>query len=170
VEAKLKRTTVFVAYSGETTGELLGYPAQGQRDLLVRAFEEGLQRKILRTGERALSKEERTVLAVRALDREVGNGGYDQFFRNSSNKFVPEIVQSLTRIGCRRTAKITQRAINALHSGPLTVARIKAAMQKTSEDRERELERCDELFYGTPQGIPSRLYAFIKANSRRIRL
>jgi Domain of unknown function (DUF4375) len=75
----VKRTDSFVAYSGETTNELLGYPAQGQRDVLVRAFEEGLLRKATRTGERALSTEERTILAVRALDREVNNGGYHQF-------------------------------------------------------------------------------------------
>jgi hypothetical protein len=166
----LKSTAVFVAYSGETTSELLGYPARGQRELLVRAFEEGLQRKISRTGDASLSKEERIVLAVRALDREVNNGGFDQFFRNSAKKFAPEVVKSLTRIGCRRTAKITQRAINALHSGPLTVARIEAAMRKANEVRDRELERCDELFYRTPQGIPSRLFTFIKANCRRIRL
>ena len=166
----MTRTAAFVAYSGETTSELLAYPARGQRDSLVRAFEEGLQRKVSRTGERGLRKQERIVLAVRALDREVNNGGYDQFFRNSSKKFAPEIVRSLTQIGCRRTAKITQKAINALLSGPLTVARIEAAMRGTNEKRDRELERCDELFYRTPQGIPSRLFAFIKANSRRIRL
>lgn len=78
----MKRTDSFVVYSGETTDELLGYPAQGQRDSLVRAFEEALQRKESRNGERALSTEERTVLAVRALDREVNNGGYHQFFSN----------------------------------------------------------------------------------------
>lgn len=166
----MKKTDSFVAYSGETTNELLGYPSQGQRDSLVRAFEEGLQRKVSRTGERALSIEERTVLAVRALDREVNNGGYHQFFFNSSKRFAPEIVQSLSRIGCRRTTKITQRAINALHVAPLTVARVEAAMRKTNEERDRELERCDEWFYRTPQGIPRRLYAFIKAKSERIRL
>ena len=166
----MKRTASFDAYSGETTDELLGYPAGEQRDLLVRAFEEGLQRKVSRSGGRALSKEERTVLAVRALDREVNNGGYDQFFRNSSKKFVPEIVQSLTRIGCRRTATITQRAINALHSGRVTVSRIEAAMRQPNEERDRELERCDQSFYRSAQGIPTRLYAFIKANSVRIRL
>ena len=136
----------------------------------MRAFEEGLQRKVSRTGERALSKEERIVLAVRALDREVNNGGYDQFFRNSSKMYAPEIVQSLARIGCRRAAKITQRAITALHSGLLTLARIDAAMRETNEERDRELERCDELFYKTPQGIPSHLYAFIKAKRGQIRL
>ena len=166
----MKRTASFVAYSGETTDELLGYPAREQCDLLVRAFEEGLQRKVSKSGERTLSKEERTVLAVRALDREVNNGGYDQFFRNSSKKFAPEIVQSLTRIGCRRTAKITQRAIKAVHSGRVTVSRIEATMRHPKEERDRELERCDKSFYGTPQGIATRLYAFIKANSVRIRL
>jgi hypothetical protein len=166
----VKRTAAFVAYSGESTDELLGYPAREQRDSLVRAFEEGLQRKVSRSGEGALSKEERTVLAVRALDREINNGGYDQFFRNSSKKFAPQIVESLIRIGCRRTAKITQRAIKALHSGRVTVSRIEAAMRQRNEERDRELERCDQSFYRTPQGIPTRLYAFIKANSVRIRL
>jgi len=167
---KVKRTASFIAYSGETTDELLDYPAQGQRDSLVRAFEEGLQRKALRTGERALSKEERIVLAVRALDREVNNGGYDQFFRNTSKNFAPEIVQSLARIGCRRTAKITQKAMSALRVAPLTVARIDAAMKETNGERTRQLERCDELFYRTPQGISRRLFAFVKSNRNRIRL
>src|SRR6266581_2493110 len=47
-EARVKRTDSFIEYSGETTEELLGYPAIGQHDSLVRAFEEGLQRKASR--------------------------------------------------------------------------------------------------------------------------
>jgi len=166
----VKRTDAFVGYSGETTDELLSYPASGQHDSLVRAFEEGLQRKILRRGERALTQEERIVWAVRALDREVNNGGYHQFFCNSSRKFAPKIVRSLARIGCRRAAKITQRAIDALQVSPVTVARIEAIMQQTNEKRDQKLDRCDQVFYKTPQSIPKGLYAFIKANRRRIRL
>ena len=98
----MKRTDSFVGYSGETTDELLGYPATRQQDALVRAFESGLQRKALQTGDRSLTQEERIVLAVRALDREVNNGGYHQFFCNSSRKFAPKIVESLVRIGCRK--------------------------------------------------------------------
>jgi Domain of unknown function (DUF4375) len=166
----VKRTEAFAGYSGETTDELLSYPATGQRDSLVRAFEEGLQRKASRKGKRALTQEERVVLAVRALDREVNNGGYHQFFCNSSRRFASQIVQSLARIGCRRTAKITQRAIDVLHVSPVTVARIEAIMQDTNEERDQELDRCDQLFYKNPQAIPKGLYAFIKANRRRIRL
>jgi Domain of unknown function (DUF4375) len=166
----VKRTDAFVGYSGETTDELLSYPATGQQDSLVRAFEEGLQRKASRRGQRALKQEERIVLAVRALDREVNNGGYQQFFCNSSRMFAPQIVQSLERIGCRRTAKITQRAIAALQVSPVTVARIDAIMQETNEERDQELDRCDQLFYKTALGIPKGLYAFVKANRSRIRL
>lgn len=166
----MKRTDTFPEYSGETTDELLGYPATRQHDSLVRAFEVGLQRKASRRGDRALTQEERVVLAVRALDREVNNGGYDQFFRNSSRKFAPQIVQALSRISCRRAAKITQKALDALHASSVTVARIEALMQDADEERDQELDRCDQLFYKTSQGIPKRLYAFIKANKRRIRL
>lgn len=166
----MKRTDAFVGYSGETTDELLSYPATGQHDSLVRAFEEGLRRKVSRRGERSLTQEERIVLAVRALDREVNNGGYHQFFCNSSRKFAPQIVQSLVRIGCQRTAKITQLAIDALRVSPVTVARIGAVMQETNEMRDQELDRCDQRFYENPQGIPKSLYAFIKANRGRIRL
>lgn len=166
----MKRTDSFVVYSGESTAELLAYPARRRHDSLVRAFEEGLLRKVARAGQRALSQEERTVLAVRTLDREVHNGGYQQFFRNSSKRFAPEIVQLLSRIGCGRTATITQRAINSLRARPLRVALIDAAMRKTNEQRDRELEQCDQWFYRTPQGISRRLYAFIKANRERIRL
>lgn len=109
-------------------------------------------------------------MAVRALDREVNNGGYHQFFCNSSRKFAPQIVQSLVRIGCQRTAKITQLAIDALRVSPVTVARIGAVMQETNEMRDQELDRCDQRFYENPQGIPKSLYAFIKANRGRIRL
>ena len=116
---------------------------------------------------REFLQDERTVFAVRALDREVNNGGYDQFFRNSSNKFAPEIVQSLTRIGCRRTAQITQRAINALHSGPLTVARIKAAMRETNEERDRELERMPQVRRVTPNCYPRVAVEVVSARVRQ---
>jgi len=44
----------------------------------------------------------------------VNNGGYDQFFTNSSREFASTIVDSLQHIGCKKTADITQKAIKAL--------------------------------------------------------
>ena len=84
-------------------------------DSLVRAFEEGLQRKASQRGERALTQEVRVVLAVRALDREVNNGGYHQFFSNSSCQYALTVVPALESIGCGEAAALTKRALDALN-------------------------------------------------------
>ena len=74
-------------------------------DSLVLAFEEAIQKKAESS---PISKEERYVLAVEALEREVNNGGYDQFFLNSSHDFMDVIKEALVAIGCPKTAAITR--------------------------------------------------------------
>jgi Domain of unknown function (DUF4375) len=164
----MKRTDRFVGYSGETVGELFSYPAKNQEVLLLQAFREGIQRKARRKGKRALSDEERTVLAVMALKQEINNGGYDQFLRNSSRVFAPIIVDSLSRVGCKREARITKRAFDALHLPTLSVQKLDAAMRKESQERDQELENCDRMFYEAQQSLVKRLHAFILANRTRI--
>jgi hypothetical protein len=95
------------------------------------------------------------VLAVEALEREVNNGGYDQFFRNPSRQFAPTVVGALQRIGCNRTASITQRAIKALGLEDLTLDAIETVAK---------LNRCDDAYYKDAEPIADRLFAFIKAN------
>jgi hypothetical protein len=68
-----------------------------------------LFRPIKQEATNSLTEEEHIVLAVEALEREVNNGGYDQFFTNSSREFVSTIVCSLRGIGCKKTSNITQR-------------------------------------------------------------
>ena len=99
-------------YWGQSLEELLALEGKYRIDSLVLVIEEGIRQKLKRHGGQAPTDEERIVLAVEALEREVNNGGYDQFFTNSS-QFVPTIVDSLQRIGCERTAMITQRAIRS---------------------------------------------------------
>jgi Domain of unknown function (DUF4375) len=164
----MRRTDRFINYSGETAEELLSYPAKNQWDALARAFEQGIQQKSARKGEGLLTEEEWVVLAVRALDREVNNGGYDQFLRNSAKRFAPIIVTSLKRIGCKRTAQITQDALNTLEFGTLDVKSIDKAMAEMNEKRDQRLNQCDQRFYSAPQGISRRLYAFIKAHQSHI--
>ncbi len=79
------------------------------------------------------------------------------------------IVDSLLRIGCDEAAKITRRALDALRLPALTPDDARATMRRTDEMRDLELDRCDELFYKTPQHIANRLYAFITENKNTIR-
>ena len=46
------------------------------------------------------------------LEREVNNGGFDQYFCNSAGENAHETVTSLKAIGANKTADILQRAIN----------------------------------------------------------
>ncbi|HWJ39890.1 MAG TPA: DUF4375 domain-containing protein, partial [Candidatus Limnocylindrales bacterium] len=115
-------------YSGQTVEQLLSLEGEYRIDSLVGAFEEALLKRASREGDLAISDEERVILAVEALEREVNNGGYRLFFQNSTREFAPIIVQALVRIGCPKTAGITQRAIDALHLPTLTVEAIEAAM------------------------------------------
>ena len=165
---KQLRTDSFISYSGETAEELFSYPARGQCDALAQAFREGIERKAARKGERALTTPERTILAVTALFEEVNNGGYDQFFRNRSRKFVQIIVDSLLRIGLPAQAKITRKAINTLELRSFDVSAIKAAMASGSNERDDVLEECNRSFYKIQRGIARKIYLFPKANRSHI--
>jgi Domain of unknown function (DUF4375) len=94
-------------------------------DFLLCAFAEG-QAKLNPPGNRDLTDEENLVLAVMALEREVNNGGYHQFFLNSSHRFAAVILDYLGRIGCTATEAITGRAIAALELPELSAQAVSA--------------------------------------------
>jgi Domain of unknown function (DUF4375) len=156
-------------YSGQSAEQLLSLEGKYRTDSLVLAFEQAISQKAQREGMQSLTDEERIVLAVEALEREVNNGGYDQFFVNSSREFVPTVVGALQRIGCKKTATITQKAIKALGISDLTSEAIDAAISGDDEQRLAKLNRCDDSYYKSAEPIAERLFAFIKANKEGIR-
>ena len=158
-------------YSGQSTEELIALEGQFRTDSLACAFEEALQQKAARVGMENLSAEERVVLAVEALEREVNNGGYDQFFRNPSNEFAPIVVDALHRIGRPDAAAVTQDAINAIAMWPpLTVQAIDDAMDDDCEIRDDMLEECDERYFTSVRDLAEPLLEFIKSHRSTMRL
>jgi len=157
-------------YTGQSVDQLLSLEGEYRTDSLVLAFEQALDQKEARVGERALSKEERTVLAVEALEREVNNGGYAQFFRNSSRQYASMIVAVLQHIGCSKTAATTEKAIKALNAPHITADGVKSAMARNDEQRDVKLNQCNDEYYKNREPIAERLFAFIKINKGRMRL
>src|SRR5208283_2606014 len=102
-------------YEGQTIDEIIALRGRFRDDSLVCAIESALKK---REGwydldsermERAilsLTEAERVVMAIEAMEREVNNGGYEQFFVNSSKHFAPHIVQALQTIGCTEFADL----------------------------------------------------------------
>jgi hypothetical protein len=134
-------------YTGQSTAELLACKETHHIDSLLHAFETGIQAK----GEN-VTEEEILVLAVMALNREVNNGGYSQFFVNSSRRYAPIIADCLRRIGCTATLEITARALAA-----------------TGGERDSILQECDQEYYKLCEITPN-LFCFVEQHQDRIQL
>jgi hypothetical protein len=158
-------------YSGQTTDELLALEGEYRKDSLIFAFEAALEKKAARVGQKGLTDPESIVLAVKALESEVNNGGYDQFFFSSSKKYTPIIVEALRRVGCKEAAKLTQQAIDILGiEGPIKIDAIDRSMDRKDDLRDRKLAECDERYYEIAGDLVTPLFEFIKKNRGRIKL
>jgi len=165
--AKLKS---FDKYSDQNIDQLLSLEGEYRIDSLLAAMEQAIGQKAAREGDGSLSAEERVVLAVEALQREINNGGYDQFFVNSSREYAPMIVDTLARIGCPKTSEITRNALDVLGLAELDEESIEAAMDADSDERDEELARCDDAYYQSGEDLDPALFAFVKANRVSIKL
>ena len=158
----------FDDYDGQTTEQLLALEGKYRTDSLIVALDQALQQKEVRAGGEALSDEERVILAVVALENEVNNGGYAQFFVNSSNEYAPVIVQALRGIGCPKIAETARKALEIVQQDPITEDEIENGNWAENEKRQSALEQCDALFLEYPENIEASLFAFIKANRAKI--
>lgn len=159
-------------YSGQSTDELLALEGEYRTDSLVLALEQAIDQKSVRVGPEKLTDEEYVVLAIEALEREVNNGGYDQFFTNSSNQYASIIVRSLNRIGCAEAALVTQDAISSLAiQGSITVEAINRVMfEEESEERDEKLDECTKRYYAIAGDLAVPLFEFVKRNRDKIKL
>jgi hypothetical protein len=157
-------------FSGHSLEELLALSGEYRIDSLLVALEQALNQKAAEVGEQELSDEERIVLAIEALEREVNNGGYGQFFTNSSGQYASIIVDALLRIGCTETANITSGAINALGIQDFSPESLEAAFESENEERDEQLDECDGLYSGAGEDIAGQLFEFVRAHQDAIQL
>ncbi len=156
-------------YSGQTTDELINLEREYRTDSIVLAFEQALDQKAYKVGTANLSNEEIVVLAIESLEREVNNGGYDQYFTNSSKEYVTIIIDSLNKIGSEEGVKITREAIDTLNiKGEITEDKIDEIMNEENDERIDRLGECDAKYYQEVGDLSEKLFAFICANREKI--
>jgi hypothetical protein len=160
-------TRPWLDFTGQTTGELLSCKETHRIDSLLCAFEVGIQLKQKQSGPHSVTREERLVLAIMALQREVNNGGFHQFFSNSSCEFVSVISESLRRIGSVETATLTEHAIATLNARGVSADVIARAASVEDSKRDELLDDCDRQFYRLREIEPT-LFRFIQENENRI--
>ena len=113
-----------------------------------------------------LSKEERIFYITQILEMEVNNGGFSQFFYNSSGDFSNELVGAFTAIGANATAAICQKAISAFGRDiPVDRNEREEMLDELEIDVIDEiLEECDSAFCDYEDDLNQLNYNFVIKN------
>ncbi|MBE6870440.1 MAG: DUF4375 domain-containing protein [Ruminococcaceae bacterium] len=113
-----------------------------------------------------LSEAERIFYITQTLEMEVNNGGFSQFFYNSSGNFSNELVSAFTMIGANATAAICQKAISAFGRDiPVDKDEREEMLDKLESDEiDRILEECDGAFLDYEDNLNELNYNFVMKN------
>ena len=131
-------------------GELSGYIAEKCR------YGEALS---------VLSEPERIFYTTQILEMEVNNGGFDQFFFNSSGNLANEVVHAFTEIGAVKTADICRKAFSVYgEEVPTDRDERQDILELLNEEQEEILERCADVFFDYEENLNELNYAFVMRN------
>jgi hypothetical protein len=110
-----------------------------------------------------LSTPERVFLVIWELESEVNNGGFCQYFHNSSGALALHVVGALKTIGAPATANIAQRALNAVANTMAWSddAHRRSEMNQISSETRQTLEDLDQEYYACPEDLTSLLYEYV---------
>lgn len=109
---------------------------------------------------------QRIFSSVWAVESEVNNGGFSQYFLNSSAETAGLLVEALGTIGAPKTAEICRRAIECAFPGglPTTAEDISSLAAKFSEDTLAQLDTLDTEFFAYPHHLTELLYAHVSCH------
>ncbi len=66
------------------------------------------------------NKSRQAIYMIWALEAEVNNGGYNQFYSNSSGQFYKHLPEALRRVGANKFADLTEKANNTFEKEKIT--------------------------------------------------
>lgn len=97
-----------------------------------------------------LSLYERTFYLCQVFEGEINNGGFSQFFYNSSGNFAIETIGSLVEIGGVKTSELLIKSISVFPNSQ--VPKLKDEREELldeilNEQNSEMLETCDNAFY-----------------------
>lgn len=115
-----------------------------------------------------LSPAQRVFYINQNLEREVNNGGFHQFFFNSSGDNAYETVDSLEAIGAFKTAELLRQAISKFPDGkaPADPDERQVLMVNTWPDGSSEVfGDFDERFFAYEDPLTDLNFAWIRSNA-----
>ena len=94
-----------------------------------------------------LPRQSQVACCIFALEAEVGNGGLEQFFTNSSGLFVPQTLNALEEIGASKTRDLFEKAVGIAYPGGFPADPSEYDEIDESEEAGEALSMLDDQFY-----------------------
>ena len=150
---------------GRSIAQLLALEGTYRMDSIVCVVEQGIGQR------RGLTEAEKVVLAIAAVEREVNNGGFSQFFFNSSRVYAYEAAGALRAIGAPKTAELFEKALALVTSGKkVEVDNLRLCAAEASDEVDDGLDDLDAEYYaGVEEPLSEKLFQYIKRNQADIR-
>ena len=100
------------------------------------------------------------------LEKEINNGGFNQYFFNSSGDFTHQTVQSLLTIGANKTANILQKAIDQFpaKNTPKDRTERQEILEQIEETATPIWEELDQKFFTYEDDLNTLNIEFIRKN------
>ena len=115
----------------------------------------------------SLTEDEKAYFAVAVLDGEVYNGGFDQFFNNSSGEYFEDAQHGLTKLGAETSLRLLQGAAHILFGETVPAkdrAERWAQLQQNPEAADApELAQLDNEYCSDPDKLSDALNDFAEA-------
>lgn len=114
----------------------------------------------------SLTEPEQNFASVRMLIDQVNNGGFDQYFFNSSGNYAADARHGLNVIGARHTEKLLRRAMTLFGpDGPSPDRDIrKAQLDQLVESAHDKIAALEGSFYKDRDEIEKLLHLYVAAN------
>lgn len=132
----------------------------------------GLSDKINRSGFESLSHAEKVMNSVYWLESEINNGGFEQYYFNSSGNYAVDTPTSLENIGANRTAEIVREANDAFPGGlpPRNRDERIALLNQVTDDIQVRWNELDNQFLKYEDQLEKLQINYLKLNKKEFKL
>lgn len=113
-----------------------------------------------------LTEAEKTFIYVEMLEAEINNGGFDQYFYNTSGDYYSESLQAYKTIGAHKTVKIIEEAFKLFPVNPIPKDNEKRQdiLENVDKETSKKWNALEDKFYEYEENIGGLLLEFVKKN------
>ena len=111
-----------------------------------------------------LTEPQKTFLFIENLEREVNNGGFNQFYFNPTGDYSQETVDALLVIGAKKTANIVKIANAQFPENPVPKDRDRRRklLIKIEKKANEIWDECDKMYYKYEDNLSCLLVKYVK--------